>query len=127
MEVSFFKIVLIETLWNVKTFPSSVSATPPSFNRNIVECKVFSTSLVSPVYIVLIETLWNVKLLRLILMQIILLSFNRNIVECKVAISVHNSEKAPSFNRNIVECKVGAVGVASVNVGVLIETLWNVK
>ena len=54
--------VLIETLWNVKTFPL---------------CKVPSA------YLVLIETLWNVKEERLVGECNSIFRINRNIVECK--------------------------------------------
>ena len=56
--------VLIETLWNVKeTTVTCFLSEVHSINRNIVECKVhrrFFLMLYSPV---LIETLWNVKML----------------------------------------------------------------
>ena len=76
-------LVLIETLWNVKRTIGTKAEDAISFNRNIVECKVFyndSKSIFgrgfnrniveckveiyfrySPSIYVLIETLWNVK------------------------------------------------------------------
>ena len=78
------KLVLIETLWNVKTDPESKSCvsgirinrniveckvlynivslnTFPSINRNIVECKGLLVASDLAAFHVLIETLWNVK------------------------------------------------------------------
>ncbi len=37
------------------------------FNRNIVECKLFFTSFLTLLHSVLIETLWNVNLLSLLI------------------------------------------------------------
>ena len=55
-------LVLIETLWNVKSFTtSSVMLLLSSINRNIVECKDISITADGEVLEVLIETLWNVK------------------------------------------------------------------
>ena len=56
------RIVLIETLWNVKFYNLEVSCLSASINRNIVECKDNGTW--KGLYYlnnVLIETLWNVK------------------------------------------------------------------
>ena len=56
------KIVLIETLWNVKMYHwRKQYYCSICINRNIMECKVviFTTSAES--VLVLIETLWNVK------------------------------------------------------------------
>ena len=64
--------VLIETLWNVKSFCPSGS--------------YFSS-------MVLIETLWNVKLYK-VTPPALTDSINRNIVECKV---YRNSESFPLF------------------------------
>ena len=58
---SRFRVVLIETLWNVKTANAIAS---------IADLDV------------LIETLWNVKFLQLSLLRCCL-RINRNIVECK--------------------------------------------
>ena len=57
------RIVLIETLWNVKRHEQHEQQTcVHGINRNIVECKVVSRrSLLTVSAIVLIETLWNVK------------------------------------------------------------------
>ena len=76
-------LVLIETLWNVKTnalkFLFSFAA---SINRNIVECKVILFRHMQKGEVVLIETLWNVK----------------------VFFHIHGAS-SPRINRNIVECK----------------------
>mgnify|MGYP006862573672 CR=1 FL=1 len=79
------RLVLIETLWNVKvkltdfhaidrfginrniveckelTFQRRCSRLRTSINRNIVECKVNISASVIEYREVLIETLWNVK------------------------------------------------------------------
>ena len=55
--------VLIETLWNVKTFTRALP-------KNLLE--------------VLIETLWNVKTVSPLFAVNVLPRINRNIVECKV-------------------------------------------
>ena len=52
---------------------------------------------------------------------------NRNIMECKdICVWVF---LPPGFciNRNIMECKVWSFDVYCFGIGVLIETLWNVK
>ena len=54
-------MVLIETLWNVKTYQFNGEAPDKSINRNIVECKVCMSAQLEVVDAVLIETLWNVK------------------------------------------------------------------
>ena len=80
--------VLIETLWNVKLYVFTVSASPAlSINRNIVECKVLCISLVRVCSWVLIETLWNVKLYS-VAIRLKVAGINRNIVECKVFLGV---------------------------------------
>ena len=56
-----FIVVLIETLWNVKVKEDAMFPTPPSINRNIVECKDGSHGQGAASHEVLIETLWNVK------------------------------------------------------------------
>ena len=57
-----FNVVLIETLWNVKSFSVACSLACCRINRNIMECKVNQRSDRSGVALcVLIETLWNVK------------------------------------------------------------------
>ena len=97
--------VLIETLWNVKTFNTIILFSfPCCINRNIVECKV-----------------WNGQLFRF------LQCINRNIVECKECYIVCPSRKSISINRNIVECKDQRFYFLRPVKPVLIETLWNVK
>ena len=54
-------IVLIETLWNVKTEARHLEKELASINRNIVECKGMITNIKVLSSLVLIETLWNVK------------------------------------------------------------------
>ena len=51
-------------------------------NRNIVECKVISASLLLKITRVLIETLWNVKIINGV-KNLFGIRINRNIVECK--------------------------------------------
>ena len=54
--------VLIETLWNVKKiYPARLFQESTCINRNIVECKVMKERLKLNHVLVLIETLWNVK------------------------------------------------------------------
>ena len=77
------KIVLIETLWNVKH----------SFSIQVLH--VFS---------VLIETLWNVKTTDADAL-IGRICINRNIVECKEVQCLFRKRYRPRINRNIVECK----------------------
>ena len=80
------------------------SAGKGSINRNIVECKDFSTVNLERSPWVLIETLWNVKTERLS-NKTICLRINRNIVECKAVISKLDGINNGRINRNIVECK----------------------
>ena len=55
-------IVLIETLWNVKSGrKDTIETAVARINRNIVECKVHDLSRSCHGRKVLIETLWNVK------------------------------------------------------------------
>ena len=76
-----------------------------SINRNIVECKVLSVSVIFSQSDCI----------------------NRNIVECKV---IFLSVSAPALfriNRNIVECKEVFFAMSISSIIVLIETLWNVN
>ena len=76
--------VLIETYWNVKARKAIV--TPGSrkgINRNILECKDFST--------------YKSDLERP--------RINRNILECKVQNKNTESHRRICINRNILECK----------------------
>ena len=77
-------VVLIETLWNVKSGSTDI--------------KVCS-------YEVLIETLWNVKKADIAQIQLFGACINRNIVECKVWNCIAKNPISYSINRNIVECK----------------------
>ena len=61
-DADWLVFVLIETLWNVKIFKSLYIISFPRINRNIVECKVASSSNNTAKMLVLIETLWNVKI-----------------------------------------------------------------
>ena len=54
--------VLIETSWNVKKGSTSKGNSVNGINRNIVECKVGISSIISFSDSVLIETSWNVKI-----------------------------------------------------------------
>ena len=104
--VKFCEQVLIETLWNVKNQVSiNTTTTLASINRNIVECKDYTTQgdiregprinrniveckgrskrATTHAAGVLIETLWNVKLLARINFVSVQYRINRNIVECK--------------------------------------------
>ena len=55
-------LVLIETLWNVKSTVCGQSGDGVCrINRNIVECKVPCGDMADTGVPVLIETLWNVK------------------------------------------------------------------
>ena len=104
--ITSLTLVLIETLWNVKSATiSSIFAsisginrniveckvpgtgrlckTKHRINRNIVECKVASSSYSTPKILVLIETLWNVKREGYNAFSPGLEGINRNIVECK--------------------------------------------
>ena len=77
--------VLIETLWNVKSYQGQPwCACFVSINRNIVECKVFDDPQAVASDFVLIETLWNVKFQIGVVDRKVQRSINRNIVECKV-------------------------------------------
>ena len=59
---TFVRVVLIETLWNVKTEARHLEKELASgINRNIVECKVGKNVAAFYHTHVLIETLWNVK------------------------------------------------------------------
>ena len=79
-----YQNVLIETLWNVKTFHDWQKEPVICINRNIVECKGKHRSLSTA----------DSR------------SINRNIVECKVTSVVKHSQRALAcINRNIVECK----------------------
>ena len=62
MLTGFNGIVLIETLWNVKSLtPRHSKKHQVRINRNIMECKVGIITSDTFYYSVLIETLWNVK------------------------------------------------------------------
>ena len=99
-------VVLIETLWNVKTEDSSPCPEKPScINRNIVECKANFTFKDSLHAIVLIETLWNVKIVCCTFPGTLRRGINRNIVECKVVYARASTDHQECINRNIVECK----------------------
>ena len=77
-------VVLIETLWNVKSLQiKNRIIGKDSINRNIVECK---------------ENKRNGSVLRGI-------GINRNIVECKDSSFSTRKRSVCSINRNIVECK----------------------
>ena len=77
------KLVLIETLWNVKIFAEAIEELKDlGINRNIVECKVKTQLFREDGQTVLIETLWNVKTMPKS-WQMQQMSINRNIVECK--------------------------------------------
>ena len=98
--------VLIETLWNVKKIGTDYNFEEISINRNIVECKVKKQYRLSDASPVLIETLWNVKKNLLIIDAKPAFRINRNIVECKVNYSPTLLPIHTRINRNIVECKV---------------------
>ena len=87
-------VVLIETLWNVKSCSQSIKrGLGLCINRNIVECKAFQQNLDSS------------KSVRI----------NRNIVECKVQNQFgFQYMKDFSINRNIVECKDVRIGSVTV-------------
>ena len=106
MLTGFNGIVLIETLWNVKTL---------------------GTLTVNSVAGVLIETLWNVKKVNSIYYFEPGGRINRNIVECKAKNLALHWLVSPRINRNIVECKGRKQKEKSRMKIVLIETLWNVK
>ena len=79
------KIVLIETLWNVKqNWGGFQPQGQYRINRNIVECKVAKV------------LDFCIKTERI----------NRNIVECKDTSQVVCGCQSRGINRNIVECKV---------------------
>ena len=62
VRLSIADFVLIETLWNVKSFTIMGYFITLSINRNIVECKaVLVDAFIWYSIAVLIETLWNVK------------------------------------------------------------------
>ena len=48
-------------------------------------------------------------------------------MECKADTATGTAGKTDRINRNIVECKVVQYVVEPCDMGVLIETLWNVK
>ena len=76
--------VLIETLWNVKIFPSPPLASDVTgINRNIMECKDHPLMELCEAGRVLIETLWNVKYVSQRKHTRADGSINRNIMECK--------------------------------------------
>ena len=106
---------------------ASETAAGEGFNRNIVECKVALLESPPVLWQVLIETLWNVKFRRIFPPGTAPRSFNRNIVECKGGMRRQTVPSALSFNRNIVECKDEYIPAILAVLGVLIETLWNVK
>ena len=81
----YIRLVLIETLWNVKII---------YFLLNGDEV------------VVLIETLWNVKRVFKPDADWLVFCINRNIVECKVGYCIRKRKRTESINRNIVECKV---------------------
>ncbi len=62
LKIIHYQFVLIETLWNVKLYHSSLFTCFTSINRNIMECKEAQAYDMSTALTVLIETLWNVKL-----------------------------------------------------------------
>ena len=77
-------MVLIETLWNVKTCLHRVRVGHSlRINRNIMECKV----------------VWNTSVLNREN------CINRNIMECKAEQRTIISGNYQSINRNIMECK----------------------
>ena len=80
-------MVLIETLWNVKSDADIIIVgTGTSINRNIVECK---DRHVYPLH------RWSCGI-------------NRNIVECKVVYKMQQRSAMCRINRNIVECKAAS-------------------
>ena len=100
------RIVLIETLWNVKNCTALFFLLLPK---------------------VLIETLWNVKYTWGVWCTAWARCFNRNIVECKASHLRCQGHRDIRFNRNIVECKGNITNRFEILMLVLIETLWNVK
>ena len=99
-------MVLIETLWNVKSgVDKNVVIETICINRNIVECKVYHTHKDEKGNLVLIETLWNVKI-EFVSENFDDFCINRNIVECKGRHYHILGRIILCINRNIVECKV---------------------
>ena len=100
-------LVLIETLWNVKSTSFNLSS---SSNDVLIETlwnvKWCTIEIRKVFVVVLIETLWNVKKHRTCASFRDCFCFNRNIVECKVTNEDGYVVEYPGFNRNIVECKV---------------------
>ena len=62
-----FEAELIETLWNVNTLILLDALGVEGINRNIVECKSFSSTVIFFPFPELIETLWNVNFLILLM------------------------------------------------------------
>ena len=101
-----FNVVLIETLWNVKSFSVACSLACCRINRNIMECKVNQRSDRSGVALcVLIETLWNVK------------------------VGAAHPFRFSSFVliETLWNVKLSGRSSKRISAAVLIETLWNVK
>ena len=55
--------VLIETYWNVNSFPAARNMASVGINRNILECKYGSQTKTKGQPMVLIETYWNVNVI----------------------------------------------------------------
>ena len=97
--------VLIETLWNVKIFCTSLISCFPSINRNIVECKEHTLSG----------------------LYCLALCINRNIVECKVIYPLPVNLHKLVLIETLWNVKNEKAKFALQQDLVLIETLWNVK
>ena len=68
-------MVLIETLWNVKTWADIEVALATGINRNIVECKDIKT----------------------LVTLVTRLRINRNIVECKVSLIIAGDRSSGTY------------------------------
>ena len=97
--------VLIETYWNVNSFPAARNMASVGINRNILECKYGSQTKTKGQPMVLIETYWNVNPEGQDY-RTVSGSINRNILECKSMHWWSGSTDKVSINRNILECKL---------------------
>ena len=98
-----------------------------SFNRYIVECKLYNKVVFIKHYQVLIDTQWNVNNIdsqQHNYVQIVLIDTQWNVNTGQKVYAVGDSS---SFNRYIVECKYKNIEVNTDCGLVLIDTQWNVN
>ena len=102
-----FRLVLIETLWNVKIENYDRMEDWTGINRNIVECKVKNCEMKRLYVHCINRNIVECKVEVYNVADLVRLRINRNIVECKENFGISEKPVETGINRNIVECKVG--------------------